>query len=90
MKPVGLAADERARVVSARSHRTGDNLEQIPSLTNVATRAHLQNNAFDICFCINLQKQPVFTAIDIVMELCHTYTTVVAHHADDSIQFDAK
>ena len=85
MKPVVPAADERARIISSGSHGGGDNLGHIPTVTYAAPPVDLQDNAFEIGICVYFQKQPMFTAVNIVMEPCHPDTAVVADNADRPI-----
>ena len=85
MKPVLSAANERARIISTGSHRASDDLVHIPSLMHVAVLTDLQDNAFDVGSRVYFQEQAKFARINIVMEICYTYTAVVGDNIDRPI-----
>ena len=56
MKPVLPAANERARIISTRSHRVSDDLVHVPSLLHGAFLTDLQDNAFEVSSRVYLQE----------------------------------
>jgi hypothetical protein len=95
MKPVihghGIRGrpDELGCIIAPGRHRRGDNVSKVPGLQNIAQTIHLHVHSFKLRRGIQVQYEPSFSWVDVVMNIGYPRAAVIFHNGECAIEFDA-
>ena len=87
MEPVYASANKGAGVISARNHRSADNVGHIPGFEEISVFIDFQNNTFHVGGGIYFEQETVFARIDIMMKLSYPQVAVISDDGNGTVQF---